>query len=120
MGFDCEFSSLSAGCVTPEKVSVRQETIGEFRVSILFFVTFSHGENLAKDMFGTRLMSGVVVLTLIGMGTAQVDRFPKPQVESAEGQLAPDFTLRDQSGKAFRLSALRGGRGLLIFYRGYW
>ena len=64
-------------------------------------------------------MSGLVVLILMAMGTAQVHRLPKPQVESADGQLAPDFTLQDQSGKEFRLSALRGNRLLLIFYRGY-
>ena len=56
----------------------------------------------------------------MAMGTAQFHRLPKPQVESADGQLAPDFTLQDQSGKEFRLSALRGNRLLLIFYRGYW
>lgn len=71
-------------------------------------------------MFRARFMSGLVVLILMAMGTAQVHRLPKPQVESADGQLAPDFTLQDQSGKEFRLSALRGNRLLLIFYRGYW
>ena len=70
-------------------------------------------------MFRARFMSGLVVLILMAMGTAQVHRLPKPQVESADGQLAPDFTLQDQSGKEFRLSALRGNRLLLIFYRGY-
>jgi peroxiredoxin len=50
---------------------------------------------------------------------------PRPQIASAEGKLAPDFTLpdvtlKDQGGKNFRLSSLRGKRVLLIFYRGYW
>jgi cytochrome oxidase Cu insertion factor (SCO1/SenC/PrrC family) len=66
------------------------------------------------------LVSSFAVLVLMATGTAQVHRLPKPQIESAVGQPAPDFTLRDQSGKAFRLSALRGNRELLIFYRGYW
>jgi cytochrome oxidase Cu insertion factor (SCO1/SenC/PrrC family) len=45
---------------------------------------------------------------------------PRPQIASAEGKSAPNFTLKDQHGKDFRLSALRGKRVLLIFYRGYW
>ena len=36
------------------------------------------------------------------------------------GQTAPDFTLRDQSGKAATLSAARGAKVVLVFYRGYW
>lgn len=67
-----------------------------------------------------RAMTWLVVLTLAGAGAAQVHRLPKPQIASAEGQPAPDFALLDQSGKKFRLSALRGSRVLLIFYRGYW
>jgi cytochrome oxidase Cu insertion factor (SCO1/SenC/PrrC family) len=62
----------------------------------------------------------MVVLALAAASAAQVHRLPKPQIESAAGQPAPDFTLRDQSGKAFRLSEFRGNRVLLIFYRGYW
>lgn len=45
---------------------------------------------------------------------------PRPQVASAAGKLAPDFTLTDQKGKSLRLSSLRGKRVLLIFFRGYW
>jgi cytochrome oxidase Cu insertion factor (SCO1/SenC/PrrC family) len=67
-----------------------------------------------------RIASVFAVLTLVLVGTAQVHRLPKPQIDWAEGQPAPDFTLRDQSGKEFRLSALRGNRLLVIFYRGYW
>ena len=36
------------------------------------------------------------------------------------GQQAPDFTLRDQSGKRIRLSDARGQKAVLVFYRGYW
>lgn len=32
------------------------------------------------------------------------------------GEAAPDFALQDQSGREMRLSALRGGRVLLVFY----
>jgi len=33
---------------------------------------------------------------------------------------APDFKLADQNGKAVRLSAARGAKVVLVFYRGYW
>jgi peroxiredoxin len=36
------------------------------------------------------------------------------------GAFAPDFKLADQDGKAVRLSAARGGKVVLVFYRGYW
>jgi peroxiredoxin len=45
---------------------------------------------------------------------------PKPQIASAAGKPAPNFTLKDQHGNIFRLGSLRGERVLLIFYRGYW
>lgn len=36
------------------------------------------------------------------------------------GDLAPDFELKDQTGKAVRLSAARGHTVVLVFYRGHW
>ena len=36
------------------------------------------------------------------------------------GQQAPDFTLPDQNGKTISLSAARGHKVVLVFYRGYW
>lgn len=38
----------------------------------------------------------------------------------AVGQMAPDFTLPDQSGKSVTLSAARGQKAVLVFYRGFW
>ena len=38
----------------------------------------------------------------------------------AVGQLAPDFTLVDQNGRRVSLSAARGQKAVLVFYRGYW
>jgi cytochrome oxidase Cu insertion factor (SCO1/SenC/PrrC family) len=61
----------------------------------------------------------VLVLVLTG-AAAWILHVPKPQIASAEGQLAPDFTLNDQNGRPFHLADLRGNRVLLIFYRGYW
>lgn len=36
------------------------------------------------------------------------------------GELAPDFKLADQKGRAVTLSAARGEKVVLVFYRGYW
>ncbi len=36
------------------------------------------------------------------------------------GQQAPGFTLPDQNGKTISLSAARGHKVVLVFYRGYW
>jgi cytochrome oxidase Cu insertion factor (SCO1/SenC/PrrC family) len=38
----------------------------------------------------------------------------------AVGDLAPDFTLTDQTGKSVHLSDTRGEKVVLVFYRGYW
>ena len=70
-----------------------------------------------------RLRIAVVVLALVLMGAGLIlykMPVPKPQIASAAGQLAPDFTLTDQSGQPFHLAEQRGHRVLLIFYRGYW
>ena len=65
----------------------------------------------------------LVVLLLAAVGTivvAQKMKLPKPQIASAEGAAAPDFTLSDQSGQPYKLSDQKGHRVLVIFYRGYW
>lgn len=39
----------------------------------------------------------------------------------AVGEVAPDFTLEDQSGRKVTLSEARGKHPVvLVFYRGYW
>lgn len=63
--------------------------------------------------------SFLLLLALLA-GNASAQLVPKPQIASAEGQPAPDFTLKDQGGRELRLSALRGKPVLLVFYRGYW
>ena len=67
-----------------------------------------------------RRLAGLMLLMLLLAASARAQRLPKPQVASAEGKLAPDFTLKDQRGKPLRLSSLRGKPALVIFYRGYW
>jgi len=66
-----------------------------------------------------KLLLFAVIILAVGSASAQ-QRLPAPQIASAEGQPAPDFTLQDQSGKPVRLSSLRGSRVLLVFYRGHW
>ena len=55
-----------------------------------------------------------------GLASAQTRPYPNPQIASAAGSIAPDFTLKNQDGKDFRLSDQRGRWVLLFFYRGYW
>jgi peroxiredoxin len=67
-----------------------------------------------------RTAASLTVLSLMSVIAFSQMPLPKPQIASAEGKPAPDFTLKDQNGAPFRLSAQRGSRLLLIFYRGYW
>jgi peroxiredoxin Q/BCP len=60
------------------------------------------------------------LLVASSLASGQGRPYPKAQAESAVGQTAPDFTLKDQDGKDFRLSDQRGHWVLLYFYRGYW
>jgi len=65
------------------------------------------------------LIQIAAILLLPGIAAAQ-QILPRPQIASAEGKLAPDFTLKDQSSKPLHLASMHGKRVLLIFYRGYW
>ena len=51
---------------------------------------------------------------------SQAKPYPRPQTASAAWQVAPDFVLKDQDGRDFRLQDQRGHWELLFFYRGYW
>lgn len=64
-----------------------------------------------------------ITTLLVGLGSsglAQSKPYPQPQVATARGEMAPDFTLSDQDGNNFRLSDQRGRWVLLFFYTGYW
>jgi cytochrome oxidase Cu insertion factor (SCO1/SenC/PrrC family) len=67
-----------------------------------------------------RRFAGLMLVMSLLAASVWAQRLPKPQIASAEGKLAPDFTLKDQSGKSLRLSSLRGKLALVIFYRGHW
>jgi len=62
------------------------------------------------------LLVGVVGFVLFAL----TRKLPPPQIASAAGTVAPDFTLPDQSGQPYHLADQRGHRVLVIFYRGYW
>jgi len=65
--------------------------------------------------------SALLLLAVIGgVVLAQKMKLPKPQIASAAGAPAPDFTLSDQSGQPYHLADQKGHRVLVIFYRGYW
>ncbi len=51
--------------------------------------------------------------------TAQNSAQPATPTATA-AQPAPDFLLYDQDGKPFRLSAQRGEKVLIVFYKGYY
>ena len=62
------------------------------------------------------LAVGVIGTVLL----AQKMKLPKPQITSAAGTPAPDFTLSDQNAQPYHLADQKGHRLLVIFYRGYW
>jgi len=64
--------------------------------------------------------AGVVLIALLVLVVAGLYVYPKAQIVSATQQIAPDFTLKDATGKDFNLAAQHGRRVVLFFYRGYW
>jgi thioredoxin-dependent peroxiredoxin len=61
-----------------------------------------------------------ILLLASVFGSGLANSYPRPQIPSAVGQVALDFTLKDQDGKDFKLSDQHGHWVLLFFYRGYW
>ena len=74
--------------------------------------------------FRRRFAIPLIALLAVGVaGTvvlAQKMKLPKPQITSAAGTPAPDFTLSDQNAQPYHLADQKGHRVLVIFYRGYW
>ena len=64
--------------------------------------------------------TGIIEFLLFSILAVAQQVLPSPQIASAVGKAAPNFTLQDQHGRIVRLASLRGRRVLLIFYRGYW
>jgi len=65
------------------------------------------------------------IFLLIGLlslaAVAQTNKTPmRSKTEPIRiGEIAPDFTLNDQNGKAVKLSKIKKNV-MLVFYRGYW
>jgi len=47
-------------------------------------------------------------------------RLPKSEQAPKKQAIAPDFSLKDHTGKTRKLSEYRGKKVLLVFYRGFW
>jgi cytochrome oxidase Cu insertion factor (SCO1/SenC/PrrC family) len=63
---------------------------------------------------------GIVVLVSM-CSHAQLAYYVQRSGPIAAGEVAPDFTLSDQSGRKVTLSDARGKSPVvLVFYRGYW
>lgn len=74
-----------------------------------------------RDMLKRVLIGSAALIVLLGVFLwTKIYIYPKPRIDAATGQLAPGFSLRDAEGNLFQLSAQRGHRTVLYFYRGYW
>ncbi len=64
------------------------------------------------------------IIVLLSVTMAALPQSPNPPMRSSPigiGDMAPDFTLEDQSGHKIRLADARGKSPVvLVFYRGYW
>ncbi|GIW42339.1 MAG: hypothetical protein KatS3mg076_2916 [Candidatus Binatia bacterium] len=68
---------------------------------------------LAALNFG---IAGFFLYYLVGYSSKLPAAASSPKV----GTVAPDFTLRDHTGREVTLSSFRGRNVLLVFYRGHW
>lgn len=81
----------------------------------------------------SRIIRACALLILFGQWWATTAQQPQPAIVTqqnqaaartapvANGEAAPDFTLKDEEGRAVTLSAARGKTPVvLVFYRGYW
>ena len=72
----------------------------------------------------TMLMTLLLVLPLANCGNAEENPRSAPSAAAAigimTGQRAPDFTLKDLSGKTFTLSELRGKKPVLLTFWATW
>ena len=67
------------------------------------------------------LFQTVVILALAMTASAQSSVGGMRDTPIGVGDVAPDFTLPDQSGREVTLSdSGRSGSLVLVFYRGYW
>ena len=73
---------------------------------------------LVHFLTGVALLAGAAMGAVVLAQTAGPTRWQIDALAPQVGQLAPDFTLSDQSGQPHRLSSLLGPKGaLLVFFR---
>jgi cytochrome oxidase Cu insertion factor (SCO1/SenC/PrrC family) len=74
----------------------------------------------AGSFFEKRLLRYVTHVSIIAALAITASLTASAAEPPKVGQRAPDFTLVDQNGKKVSLSAARGHKVVLVFYRGYW
>ena len=73
-------------------------------------------------MTKTKRLLSLFLFCAVAISAALALDYPlaKPQIASNAGKPAPDFVLKDQDGKDFRLADQKGSKVLIVFYRGHW
>lgn len=68
-----------------------------------------------------RLIILLLFLPILAFSQAKVDTVSFDQVAVSIGDMAPNFSAKDETGTTRTLSDLKDKKNLvLIFYRGYW
>lgn len=68
-----------------------------------------------------RIIFLILFLPIFAFSQAKMDTVSYDQVTVSFGDIVPDFSAMDETGKTHTLSDLRGNKNLvLIFYRGFW
>lgn len=70
------------------------------------------------NLFFSLLLALFVALSIFAQ-KGKVTEFRSKTDPVIIGEIAPDFTLKDENGKTFSLSAIKQST-VLVFYRGYW
>lgn len=74
------------------------------------------GRVLAPVLGAINLVVGTLFIFMLSRASVLPDAPNAPRV----GQVAPAFSLADQTGAPVQLAGLRGRNVLLVFYRGHW
>jgi hypothetical protein len=98
----------------PKRPRVHQTLAG--MAVLLAIAAFASGPGLLGGLAaGLAAAAGALFLVL-----TTISGLPAVRPAVAVGAPAPDFTAPDSEGRAVSLSALRGQRILLKFFRGHW
>lgn len=70
---------------------------------------------MRKTVISSFFLSALLVgTTLLSFGAADQSATPDPKIKV--GDTAPDFTLRDQTGKEIKLSDFRGKKSVVLAF----